>query len=574
MDRERIADALEEFALLLEMKGESPFKTRAYANAADLLRSLDQDLGGLVREGRLTSLKGIGKALSEKISALYLTGTLPALDDLRAQVPQARAIREFLRIPGLGIKKARVLAESLQATSLGELEYACRENRLLELPGFGARAQEKILQGIGRLREYSRRLLLNDAARISETIAQAIGRLAGVREVLVAGPLRRSRETIDALALVTVGGDAGSIRAAVSGLPGVQSADAGGGTRIAATLQGGVPLSLVIAEPGGRAAALLDATGSAEHVEALRRRAAGLGFELRPDGLYRDGHPRDTPDEEGLYAALDMAFVPPELREGDAAVALAIDHRLPALVREQDLRGILHVHSTWSDGRLTIEEIVRRCADLGYEYIGISDHSRSARYARGLSVESLRQQQLQIDAAREAHPEIRVLKGSEVDILPDGTLDYPDEVLATFDFVVASVHSLFTLPEEEQTRRILRALRHPRTTILGHPTGRLLLARDPYPVDLEAVMRVASEEGVWVELNAHPSRLDLDGAACRRLRELGGRVAIDPDAHDAEGLGHARFGVGVARRAGLTAADVLNTTPAARLDDALRRPER
>ncbi|MGH9749882.1 MAG: PHP domain-containing protein [Candidatus Polarisedimenticolia bacterium] len=574
MDRERIADALEEFALLLEMKGESPFKTRAYANAADLLRALDQDLGALVRDGRLTSLKGIGKALSEKIAALYLTGALPALDDLRAEVPQAKAIREFLRIPGLGIKKARILAESLQVASLGELEYACRENRLLELPGFGARAQEKILRGIERLKDYSRQLLLNDASRISETIGEAIGRVAGVREVLVAGPLRRSRETIDALALVAVGGDPGSILAAVSGLAGVQSAAARGGSRIEAALQGGIPLTLLMAAPGGRTGALLDATGSEAHVEALRRRAAGLGFELRPDGLYRAGRPRDTPEEEALYAALDMAFVPPELREGEEAIAMAIDRRLPALIRERDLRGIVHVHSTWSDGRLTIDEIVRRSAALGYDYVGISDHSRSARYARGLSVESLRQQQLQIDAAREAHPEIRVLKGSEVDILPDGTLDYPDEVLATFDFVVASVHSQFTLPEEEQTRRIVRALRHPRTTILGHPTGRLLLARDPYAVDLEAVLRAAAQEGVFVELNAHPSRLDLDSAACRRLRELGGRVAIDPDAHDAEGLGHARFGVGVARRAGLTAADVLNTTSASGLDAALRRAAR
>ncbi|MBI4168464.1 MAG: DNA polymerase/3'-5' exonuclease PolX [Acidobacteria bacterium] len=572
MDRERVADVLEEIALLLDLKGESPFKSRAYRSAATTIRALDRDLAELVRTGGLTALPGIGSALAEKITTLVDTGSLPYRDRLRAEVPRAAAIAEFLRIPGLGPRKAQVLAEKLQVGSLGELEYACHENRLLEIPGFGARAQEKILKGIERLRSYRGRLLLGDALPLAEELRAALAAAPVVTSAAIAGAVRRGEETVGEITLVVESEDTQAIVAALSRLPRVRDAsplrDA---SRITVSLDAGVPLHLAVVRPEGRACALLHRTGGAAHLGALQERARKGGLDLREDGLYRGREQLPCPDEEAVYRALGLPFVAPELREGLGEIEAAEAGTLPDLVEERDLRGILHVHSTWSDGRLSIEEIVDRCSALGYEYVGITDHSQSARYARGLTPESLRQQQMQIGEARRGHPEIRVLMGSEVDILPDGSLDYPEEVLATLDFVVASVHSSFGLKEAEQTGRIVRALRHPRATILGHPTGRLLLAREPYAVNLEEILSTAAREGVCVELNANPHRLDLDTAACRLARSLGARVAIDPDAHDAAGLRDARFGVAVARRAGLTAAHILNASPAGRLDEALAR---
>jgi DNA polymerase (family 10) len=571
VDRERAAEILEEIALLLEMKGESPFKSRAYARAATLLRTSEEDFDGLVRAGRLETLPGIGAALAAKLTTLWITGRLPYIEELRGQVPHAGAIRDLLQVQGLGVKRARQLAETLRIGNLGELEYACRENRLLELPGFGPRAQEKILRGIERLKGNRGRILQDEALEATEALRAAVAAWPGIRDVAGAGPLRRAVETVDAIVLVAAGEPGAGLERDAAALPGVTEAVSPVPGLIEARLRGALPLRLAVVPESGRGCALVAHTGSEAHLAGLRERAAGLGLDLRPDGLLRGGDRLPVRDEADLYRALGLPLIPPERREGRGEIEAAAAGRLPALVQAADLRGVLHVHSTWSDGRLSIEEIVRRCAEAGYEYVGITDHSRSARYARGLTAESLRLQQLQIDEARARHPGIRVLKGSEVDILPDGSLDYPDEVLATLDFVVASVHSQFGLPSAEQTRRIVRALRHPRTTILGHPTGRLLLARDPYAVDLEAILGAAAAAGVAVELNAHPQRLDLDSDACRRARELGARVAIDPDAHDAAGLAHVRFGVGVARRAGLGPADVLNTVPAARLHAVLER---
>lgn len=571
MDRQRIADVLEEIARLLDLKGENPFKSRAYRSAATLVRSFEGDLGEYVRGGRLRTLKGIGEGLAAGITTLWETGSLPYLKELRGQVPHADAVRELLEVPGLGVKKARQLAEALKVGNLGELEYACRENRLLELPGFGPKAREKLLLGIERLRGYRGRMLLSDADLVLEPIRTALVSLPGIRSVQIAGPARRFQETIETLALVATGDASDRLAAAAAALPGLEGGTVGDGGRVEGVVRGGFPIRIAIVPEGRQGCALLFQTGAAAHLAGLRRRAEGLGLDLSEGGLLRRGEPLPCPDELSVYRALRLPFIPPELREDDRVIEAAASGALPALVQDEDLRGLLHVHSTWSDGRLTIDEIVARCAGLGYEYVGITDHSRSARYARGLTLESLRQQQMQIDEAQRRHPSIRVLKGSEVDILPDGSLDYPDEVLAGLDFVVASVHSRFDLPRDEQTRRITHALQHPGTTILGHPTGRLLLAREPYAVDLESVLRAAADAGVAVELNAHPQRLDLDSAACGMARGLGARVAIDPDAHDAEGLTHARYGVGVARRAGLGPAGVLNTVPADRIDAALKR---
>jgi DNA polymerase (family 10) len=569
MDKDQVADALDEIALLLEVQGENPFRCRAYTNAARALRGLDRDLGDLVLGGGLSGIKGIGPALTEKITTLVRTGRLPYLEELRTALPPG--LLEIMKVPGVGPKKARLLAERLQIHTVGELEYACRENRLLQLEGFGEQSQQRILEGIERLKQYGSRFLLGDALRVAEPLVRAASALPGVAAAAVAGSVRRRRETVRDLDLLVASAEpAERIRAALEALPGVGPLAAKADGSLSGRAGDRLPLDLSIVPPARFPAALVLATGNTGHLEELRARARALGLELDPAGLSRGDAPVPCPDEEAIYRALGLPPVPPELRQGRGEVEEAAAGRLPSLVSEADLRGILHVHSAWSDGRLPIETIVARCAALGCEYVGISDHSQSARYARGLTPESLRQQQLEIEAAQRRHPGILVFKGSEVDILPDGSLDYPDPVLETLDFVVASVHSSFGLPRAEQTLRIGRALRHRRTTILGHPTGRLLLAREPYAVDLEEIVRIAAGEGVYMELNANPHRLDLDTEACRRARAQGARFAIDPDAHDEEGLRDARFGVAVARRAGLSAADVLNTLPADRLGAALR----
>ncbi len=570
MDTTRAADLLEEIADLLEMRGENPFRIRAYTNAARTLRLHDQrDLAGLASSGELSRLPGIGKAISEKLVLLVETGRIPQLDELRASVPAG--VRELLRIPGLGPRKAAMLVEGLRVGTVGELEYACHENRVAHLPGFGSKSQEKILEGIRRLRRYASRFLLGEALTMAEAAAQSLKRQRSIRRVAIAGDLRRGLETVAGIDLVACGpSPADALEAAAScGL--LENAAPEGADGLAGSLAGGPPVRLHVVPEEGFAAALLHDTGSAEHVEALSARARGLGLEWSARGPARGGALLPSPDEEAIYRHLDLPFIPPELRSGDGEIDAAAAGALPRLIGPEDVRGVLHVHSTWSDGRMSIPAILERCAGLGYEYVGITDHSQSARYARGLTPDSLRRQQEEIDAASARHPGLRVFKGSEVDILPDGRLDYPEEVLARLDFIVASVHSSFGLSRADQTRRIVGALRNRRTTILGHPTGRLLLAREPYDVDLDEVARVAAAEGVYLELNANPRRLDLDAVACRRARSMEARFAIDPDAHDAGGLTDVRYGVLVARRAGLEAGDVLNTLDAARLADALRR---
>lgn len=571
MDKNRVADVLEEIGLLLEVAGESPFKCRAYENAARTIRELDRDLVQMVQEGRLRDLKGIGEALSEKITSLVTTGSLPYYDELRASVPGI--LYELVRIPGLGSKKARLLVERLGLQSLEDLERACRQDRLRDLTGFGGKTQDRILKGIEQVRAYGRQVLLGRALPLADDLEAALRSLPAVRRADCAGDARRRRETVEGLVLVASVTDAARVADAFCRLPAVESAPLRSDTRLSVVCHGPLPADLVLVrDDGDYAITLLHQTGGPGHLEALGEHARRRGLALREDGLFRGGERIPCPDEETIYREIGLSYVPPELREGAGEVEAAAGGAPLELLQAGDVRGIFHVHSTWSDGRLPIDDLVRRSLALGYQYVGISDHSQSARYARGLTPESLGQQQLQIDAARAQHPGIRILKGSEVDILPDGSLDYPDEVLDRLDFVVASVHSSFSLPKAEQTRRIVRALGNRHTTILGHPTGRLLLQREPYEVDLRAVLEAAARAGVYVELNASPHRLDLDTAACRLARSLGARLAIDPDAHDAQGLEDVRYGVGIARRAGLRASDVLNTLPAVALDRALARP--
>ncbi len=572
MNVKEAAVCLEEIARLLELKGENPFKVRAYTGAARTLRTTKLGLAEFVEQAGAGKIRGIGKAISGKLDTLLQTGDLPYLDELRAAFPED--VRELLLVPGLGAAKVRTLIEKLDIHSLGELEYACTENRLIALKGFGSKLQAKVLAGIRARRRYRNRFRLPEALEAANEVHALLKSLGDVdMQFEPAGELRRFLETVDGLDFVAGGASASEVTAHLetrNEIGPVQSAPDGAVFHFA-----GMPVRLHFADPTRSAAVLVVCTGSAAHLEALRRRAQARGLRLGPGGLTRDGVLLETPDEARVYAALGLPPVPPELREGRGEIEAA-EHgcRFDDLVRQKDLLGVLHLHTTWSDGALSVREMAAAAQRAGFEYLGVTDHSRSAFYANGLQPETVLRQHEEIDTLNRELAPFRIFKGIESDILPDGSLDYDDDLLARFDFVIASVHSSFGLPADRMTERIVRAVRNPFTTILGHPTGRLLLAREPYAVDMERVLEAAAEAGTAIELNANPHRLDLDWRLLPRARELGVPVPICPDAHSSEGLGDVFFGVGTARKGGLTPAHVLNCLPAEQLAAFFRRKHR
>jgi DNA polymerase (family 10) len=559
---------LEEIAQLLELKGENPYKARAYANAARALEGAPESLADLVRTGRLAELPGIGEALEEKISTLARTGRLPYHEDLRAGFPPG--IFEVLRIPGLGPRKARVIWEQLGVGSLGELEYACHENRLADLPGFGARSQERILRGIELLKRHRDRFHCDLALQEAEAILTALSAHPAVRRISLAGSVRRRAETSKDVDLVASSEDPGPLMEAFTKLPRVAEVVARGETKSSVRLASGMNADLRVVRDDAYPFALHYFTGSKAHNVAVRGRAQRMGLKLNEYGLFRGEERVPCRDEAEIYAELGLSYIPPEIREDLGEIDAAERGAIPELVTWEDLKGVLHVHTSASDGSASLEEMTRAARGLGLSYIGICDHSKAARYAGGLDERRVEEQHREIDAINRKLRDIVILKGIEVDILADGSLDFGDDVLATFDFVVASVHSRFDLDEMAMTGRIVRAIRNPRVHILGHPTGRLLLAREPYRVRMEEVIGAAADSGVALELNANPHRLDVDWRLLPRIREAGVRVAINPDAHHPAGIGDMRYGVGIARKGWLGAADVLNTLPAGALLRSLR----
>lgn len=557
MDKREVAEVLDEIGTLLELTGENPFKCRAYHAAARTIDGLPGDLADLIAKGELSQVRGIGAALTQKISELVATGTLGYHRELRAKVPAG--LLAMLAIPGVGPKKVKAIHEHLGIATVGELEYACRENRLVELPGFGAKSQEKILEGIERARRNQGRFLYNFAEAEARRIHEFLRRHPDAIRTAVAGSLRRRKETTKDIDLVVSAARAAGLMQAFTTLPGIESVTAHGETKSSVVLASGIAVDLRVVKDEEFPYALHHFTGSKEHNVAMRARAQRLGFKMNEYGLYRGEELVRCPGEAEIFAALGLAYIPPELREDLGEIDAAERGALPALLERRHLRGVLHVHSRWSDGAGEIEDLAHAARALGFEYVGISDHSQSAKYARGLTVDQVRAQWREIDAVNARLTGVRVLKGIESDILKDGALDYPDEVLAGFDFVVGSVHSLFGLSEAEQTERIVKAVAQRHLTILGHPTGRLLLARDGYAVDLKRVIDAAAEHGKVIEVNANPQRLDLDWRLMKYARERGVLLAIDPDAHTPDNLADTDYGVGVARKGWLTAVDVLNT---------------
>ena len=565
MENKEVARVLAEIAELLELAGENPFKIRAYAQGARIIEAQDRAVSELIAGGDLARTKGIGSTLSRQITQLVREGAIPLHQELKETFPQG--IREMLRVPGLGPKKVKELIDQLGLRSLGELEYAGHENRLVTLPGFGKKSQENILRGIEHLKKFQGRFLFGEAYPQAGALLEKIQKHPPTLRADIAGSLRRRKEIVKDIDLVAESRNPEALMDLFTSLPLVEQITAKGPTKAAVLLKTGIQADLRVVGPGVFPFALHHFTGSKEHHIALRSLANDSGFKINEYGLFKKEKPIACRDEAGLYGHLGLDYIPPELREDWGEIEAAQGKKLPRLVEEKDLRGTFHFHTHLSDGTPTLSQWVQAAQTKGYRYLGISDHSQSAFYAGGLKSEQLKRQEEDIRRLNESQMQVRLFWGIESDILPDGALDYPDKELARFDFIIASVHSRFTMTETEMTRRIIRAIENPFTTMLGHPTGRLLLARDPYALDLDAVLQAAARRGVLIELNANPHRLDLDWRLMKKTKELGLQVVINPDAHHLEGLDDVAYGVGVARKGWLTKEDVFNTWEAEAVAD-------
>ncbi len=580
MDKNQIANLLDQIATLLELKeGSSPFEVRAYQNAARAINALDGDIEQLAREGKLKGVPGLGPTIVKRVEEAIETGHIAFYDELASTTPPIKL--EMLRIQGVGPKKINAIYNQLHVESIADLIKAIEENKVAALPGFGKKTQDNILQGIAFLEQHAGRFLYPVAEEEAARIQTVLAAIPEIVRMQVGGSLRRRRETIGDIDMVVSVGDAAGdeikrkIMEVFTSQPSVKAITGKGETKSSVVLRSGINMDLRVVDDSQFPYTLHHFTGSKEHHIPLRRRALSMGMTINDYGLFRGKEPHleliPCKDEADIYAALGMDYIEPELREDMGEIEAAINHTLPVLVQDSDLRGVLHAHSTWSDGQNTLREMAEACIARGFSYLGITDHSKTAAYAGGLNEEALHRQHEEIDRLNAEYAgRIRILKGTECDILRDGSLDFADEVLATLDFVVASIHSQFNLPPQEQTQRMLRAISNPYVDIIGHPTGRVLLERDGYTLDLEAVIDAAAAHGVCIEINADPSRLDLDWRYLHRARDKGIKIPIDPDAHTIAGLDKMRFGIGIARKGWLRASDVLNTMTTSELLDFFR----
>ncbi len=571
MNRKGIARILREMGTMLELIGDSPFRARAYHNGARAIETLTEDIERLVTEDRLKDIKGIGKTLNGNIKEMVNTGGLKDYDELKEQVPAG--LFDILKVPGLGPKKVRIIYEKLGIKNLGELEYACIENRLIELPGFGDRTQKKVLEGIQYLKKNQGRYLYPEALEKARALTEGLYGAKVTTRISIAGSLRRKAETIGDIDILAAGDDPDIIMDTFARLPEIDRVTERGGSMLRAVLDSGIGVDLRVLKDYQFPFALHHFTGSKEHNTAMRHRAKGMGFKINEYGIFKtDGKGNlQCADEVEFFKNLGLQYIPPELRENTGEIEAAEEGKLPDLVEYKDLKGIFHVHTRYSDGLYTIEDMAEGAIKMGMEYIGISDHSRSAYYAGGLSIEDVKRQRKEIDSLNARYKDFRIFAGIESDILADGSLDYPDEILATFDFVIASVHSSFTMDKDSMTERLIRALENPYVTMLGHPVGRLLLAREEYPVDIERVIEAAAKLGKVIELNANPYRLDLDWRWCRRTKEKAVKISINPDAHSLEGLGDTVYGINIARKGWLEREDVFNCMSLNQIDTILKK---
>ncbi len=573
MENETIARCFEEIADILDIQGENPFRVRSYRNAARTIADLPENVAEIAKAGGdLTRFPGIGTSIAEKISELARTGRLNFLEELKNKLPPG--LPELLRIEGLGPKKVKLFHDRLGIEALDQLEAAAREHKLRDLPGMGAKSEEKILRAIAAYRPGAARTRLDVGFTYAESIVGRLQGVPGVKQLVPAGSLRRRRDTIGDLDILAISSDGGPLMEAFAGYDGAEAVISRGPTKSSLRLRGGLQVDLRVLEEKSFGAALLYFTGSKDHNIALRRRAQERGLKVSEYGIFRageEGKPLAGKTEEECYRLLGLDWIPPELRENRGEIEAAAAGKLPDLIELADVRGDLHAHTTATDGKNSIAEMAAGAQAQGYEYLALTDHTRAVRVAGGLSAAEMSRHLRAIEKARDGAKGIALLKGAEVDILADGRLDLPDAVLDECDVVVASVHSRFSLPEKEMTKRIVSALKNPRVNILAHPTGRLLLEREPYAVDIEEVIRAAAGEGVILEINAHPSRLDLNDVHARMARAAGAKIVISTDAHSVAQFPLMSYGVFTARRGWLAKGDVVNTYPLAKLRGFLKR---
>lgn len=577
MENLEISRVLEDVAALLEIQGANPFRIRAYQNASRVVESHSTPLRRMVQEeADLTELPGIGKGIAADITQLLSEGKLDTLEELAETVPLS--LIELTRLPGVGAKRARKLWDELGIETIDQLEEAAAAGDVAALAGFGAKSQEKILRGIEAHRRRIGRFKLSDADQYVEPLLAHLRALPAVQRLEVAGSYRRRRETVGDIDLLAIATEPQEVVEGFTSYPDVKSVELAGDTRVTVVLRSGLQVDLRILPPESYGAALQYFSGSKAHNVKLRKRAVAQGLSISEYGVIRAGEGGGERgelvagrEEADVYEAVGLPWIAPELREDRGEIEAALAGELPELISLEDIRGDLQMHSTWSDGKQSIEEMLESCVARGYEYFAMTDHSKALAMTGGMDAAKLRKQWEEIAEVQERHPEIRILRGMEVDILADGELDLEDEMLAELDVVLVSVHSRFDLPHAQQTERILEAVRHPAVNILAHPTGRLINRRDEMSFDLEEVLRCAAEHEVVVELNAHPDRLDLRDSHLMRARELGLEVVISTDAHRVDDLALMRYGVEQARRAWLTPNDVINAYPLKRLLETLSR---
>jgi DNA polymerase (family 10) len=577
VENTEIARLLADIGILLEIKGANPFRVRAYENAARTIGEHAVPLRDMVDRGeQLTALPGIGKDMARYVGEAIETGRMTPLEDLLQEIPHT--LVDLVRLPGVGPKRARKLWQDLGVTNLAELEAAARAGRVADLEGFGEKTQERILAGIATLKQRGSRCKISDADQLVQPLIAYMQGHPGVQRLEVAGSYRRRVETVGDIDILAIASDPGPVMEHFVSYGRVRQVEMSGDTRGTVILDSGLQVDLRIVASDAYGAALQYFTGSKAHSVKLRKRAVARGLSISEYGVFDAAEPETEgaegwaagrrvggATEEEVYAAVGLPWIPPELREDRGEIEAAERNALPDLLTRQAIRGDLQMHSTWSDGKHSIRQMVDACAELGYEYCALTDHSKNLAMTGGLDADAVREQWREMDDVMADRSDIRLLKSLEIDILKDGSLDLDDETIAGLDVVLVSIHTLFDLPAAQQTKRILTAIAHPAVHILAHPTGRLISRREPYAFDLEEVLHSAREHDVAVELNAHPERLDLRDTQVARARELGVKIVISTDAHHTADLDLMRYGVEQARRAWLEPKHVLNALPLAQL---------
>ena len=556
MKNQEVATVFKKIADLLEIRGENPFRIRAYQKAAQNIENLAEDIALIAQRNELDTLPGIGKDLSQKITEIITTGTLQKYEELKKEIPEG--LMEIITIPGLGPRTVKLLYDELRVESIDQLEGLAQAHKLQGLPGIKAKTEENILKGIALYRQKLARVMLSTMLALSREITGELKKLKEVKQMSVAGSVRRQRETIKDIDILIISPQPEKVMDFFTHLPFVETVQAKGRTKSSIRARGGIQVDLRVVEPDCFGAALCYFTGSKAHNIRLRELAVTKGLKINEYGIFRGEKKIGGKDEQEVYASVGLPFIPPELREDRGEIEAALEGKLPHLVEHRDVRGDFHVHSHYSDGAATLEEIAKKAEAMGLEWVAICDHSQSLKIAGGLSLARMEEKISAIQKINRKSKKVKLLCGSEVDITNEGGLDYPDELLRKLDFVIASIHSGFKQDEKTLTSRIMKAMRHPRVHSIAHPTGRLIGERDAYAVNLEMVLEEAAQTNTALEINAYPQRLDLNDIYSRAAKDKGAKLTIGTDAHSLDQMEYLEFGLSVARRGWLEKTDILN----------------